>query len=277
MPGGSRPAEVRNQISESRAIPTSLLTTSMAQTPPKYEYDIPALSSLFAALRNIQNTPEFDSSIRKGTNLDIKHLRDAKMAVAATKALRLKQDNNGVTDEVVEAAELRHSVLKSIHATDMFGPGDLLAALTQITNDRFDTIDASLRTIRDDITKLSNNMDDRFNRVDAAYANLRSKAANSKLYSGGNPLQFRLQKTIPGLGTAVVDRLRPASVPANAVLTLPAAPATGSEYEYQVGQIMKFSHAQILNLVYYYNEDFGIIASDSIEDRTGKLIIAHVA
>ncbi|KAF9021978.1 hypothetical protein BDZ89DRAFT_1163451 [Hymenopellis radicata] len=103
---------------------------------------------------------------------------------------------------------------------------------------------------------------DGMRRTNAMAYNNRIVSRNSRVQQP-NPYS-PLQKTVAGSGHILANALD------GAITALDPAPAIGALPPVFNGQVADYSNAEILRLVTFYNEDFGIVQSDPLAVRIAK-------
>ncbi|KIK65911.1 hypothetical protein GYMLUDRAFT_55822 [Collybiopsis luxurians FD-317 M1] len=239
---------------------------------PYYPYDLPALSILHPAILPIQVTPILHRGISQNDPLDESHIDDAQRAIQYLEAL-LGEGAPGVTHDVVRTAVMRHSALLNIHAVHRFGLGDILVSLNQL-NAQFtantNRPSALENQLNNRLNALENHANNRLNNLQASFDIMSAQLANTRRHSPSE-----CKKTVPGTGNA--DPLRPhyLNTSVTPLLVSNNPPAIGTEYDYPVGRICDMTHIDILNAIVFYNEDFGVVQTDELEDRKAKFTRWH--
>ncbi|KIK65227.1 hypothetical protein GYMLUDRAFT_83097 [Collybiopsis luxurians FD-317 M1] len=270
---------------------------AQASAQARYPHDIPSLPTLFPFLENIPNIPECNRAVAKNAPLDKRHINDPAMAIATSTPLAF-QGNPHVTFDVVESARQRHAVLTNIHGTAAYGAGDITTTLADIQarltpldnlDRRFEDIDDRFKklddSIKDRFKELEDRINDRFKEIDHRLAKNEAKsentcrrAMNAKGLSNRtlDGLVYRMVKERPGLGHELCRELHPNDGHHYHLHAINDEPPISSEASYLPSRIGEMTHQEILNLVSFYNDDFGITADDTIEVRRGKVQIWHI-
>ncbi|ESK83664.1 hypothetical protein Moror_2164 [Moniliophthora roreri MCA 2997] len=219
--------------------------------PPSYPFAIPSMKDSYPALRDVQNIPQLSSSAAEGAPLDPNAISDAKAAVVLLSGL-LNAESPSVTPAIVESAENRLAILRQVHGSQKYGGGNIMAMLAQIQ--------ASHRRIE---TKLDVNT--------ANIENLRRRQLNARDSHGhsANRLSHMVAKTIPGSGHVLAYSLRHAA--GAPIVPLNPVPDIGAIHHLDPRTIDSMTHADILDLIAFYNEDFGITAGDNLAARRDKV------
>ncbi|KAF8904240.1 hypothetical protein CPB85DRAFT_1317802 [Mucidula mucida] len=207
-----------------------------------------------------------------------------------------------VSESVVESAENRVVLLQNIHASTETQAGDLMTAISGLATSiksLSDTVDARF----DDMDKRFETMDKRFetmeatteetfgkvearlrdfedivqerlDKMDAKADNFLKRFYNIHSLIPTGKLTYMLHKTVPGCGYERARNLLPDSR-IGSYLThmapLDQEPALGAVINLDISLFDAWNHGDILQCMTFYNEDFKIIAPDTLVERKAKL------
>jgi len=237
-----------------------------------YPIDIPSIAQIHPALANnlnIINVPVMQgifSSKVVGAPVDPIAVDEAEetvqMLVGATRQLPDLINHN-----VIELAKNRVHLLRETHSAMQFGLQPGLAGIQPFLQEQFGQLNARFEQLNARFEQL----DARFEQQQAAMCNIRIVARNQR---DGHRFPPRpLQKYIPGDGHALamllVVNLNAAI--AQAVQDFQPHGLIGAVPPQFNSNVDSYQHVDILRLVVFYNDDFGIHAGDNLLERKFKL------
>ncbi|CAA7270414.1 unnamed protein product [Cyclocybe aegerita] len=224
----------------------------MAQ-PALYRSDIPSLRDLYPQLPIQIGTVALNRAIQQEAPVQRVDLAHAEAVANCLEAIEAAGNHAQVTPHIVTAARARANAVAAAQSTAIFGAQDIADAL---------------RDLRDEIRQ-----------TNVANQNLRILSYNNRLQPPN--LLRPLKKTSLGCGRALATGLAPAGFFNNVNNQVqfdqrcPAAPipAVGATPPAAVfhPRIENYQHIDILVLIAYYNDDFGIVVGDSVPDRQVKI------
>jgi len=225
----------------------------MAQAPAQYPFPVASISQLHPAIpANIVHNLHLGGNIAIGDHIN---LFDAKKAEgAATSLVNLQIHEQAITDEVIETAKNHATIIRSAHGQFQFQqPGN--AAILALLNDIHNTV---------------NGLDQRFTKIEVIMENARIVKRNQHLRSlGPGQVYGSRRKEVIGSGTALAQQIHGgAALPPNIDINPPANVGTAPP------DLNPFSatNNDILRLISFYNDTFGIIDTDNLATCHEKLI-----
>ncbi|KAF9038853.1 hypothetical protein BDZ89DRAFT_404192 [Hymenopellis radicata] len=203
--------------------------------------------TLPAVLANVDLNRQHDA----GTPVAAAHIAHAKAVVATVRGINASGQDASITDAIVLDAEMREVAIEQAYASARYAPANL---------------QQSIDALRNDIAALQRLVLDSHRQTMAAVDNNRILSRNARIQQ---PQEYSpLQKKIPGSGHALANAVRPAnSAPMPA---LNPEPRIGDVPPAFSGRIAAYNNADILRLITFYNEDFGIVAGDPLALRNDK-------
>jgi hypothetical protein len=182
-----------------------------------------------------------------------------------------------VTPAVLNAAENRALVLRELDSGQQYPQVVNIMALAGLINAQFLNVNAQLVNVNAQFV----NVNQRLDSLTAQTTNTRILTFNRLLPIG---MGYRpLVKEAPGSGIALAIQLNPighqlpqqlAALQANVVAGNPGPPAAlGQTPPFFDANIDGYRHGDILRLIEFYNEDFGIVHGDGLPVRQQKFRI----
>ncbi|ESK83661.1 kid repeat protein [Moniliophthora roreri MCA 2997] len=243
--------------------------------PPSYPFAISSIRDIYPSY-DIQNLPEITRSAAQGAPLDPNAITEAKFAAESLKH-RHKIGDPNVPAQMVESAENRVTILQQVHGSLEYGGGNIMATLARLEgrlnniDTKFDNIEGKLNNID---TKLDNvdakfdNIDAKFDIINVKFDNIRKRQINARDHVLGF-YSHMMGKTIPGSGHVLADNARQCAGNPHAALN--PAPNVGDVHPLNPRNVGSLTHVDIINLIIFYNEDFGIVPGDDLESRREKV------
>ncbi|KAF8507930.1 hypothetical protein JB92DRAFT_2832592 [Gautieria morchelliformis] len=221
-----------------------------------YSINMMSVAQLHPPLDNIQQihgfpiTQGFFSAKAAGEPLDGNAVIEAEDTVQ-TLVLSQKHWPQVIQDDVVETAKNRAHLLRQMHATTQFGhPAIDHPGLHQFLQQQFDQINQ------------------RFDQQQAITQNIRIVARNQR--SLDSPL-LPLQKYIPGDGNALAQGLASTPAQVQAVQIFQPNGNIGAVMPNFNPQVDAYGHVDVLHLIIFYNDNFGIAYGDQLPQRKHKI------
>lgn len=293
IPNGlSMGTEIDIQTVRIIAVDCSTSTLIMAEIapppPPLYTANIPSVSHIHEGIPDyLIGSLQLDQNVEAGSPLNALNVKNADDAASVLRQLQGKE--NAITDEVLETAKNRAWVLRSTHAQVQFQQGGndgLMAMLNQMRQE----MRVSIRGINQHLERLDRRLegfdrrldgfDQRFEDLTKEVAGVRATVNNGRIIKqnrlirswrgdGGPDRHYFLRnKEIAGSGRQLALNVRPGRHPPGIDAVPP--PAIGTVPNINLNPF----HAQadqILRLIYFYNNDFGILPEDNLEAQREKL------
>jgi len=215
-----------------------------------------------------------NKSIVSGTAVSNDNVRQAEAAAESLRSLH--HDHAAISEEIVETAINRSAIVRATHAELQYGQGmgAVLAMLTNLTetvdrlNTKVDQLDARFDELNGEVVQLKRNGE----RVAAIATNSHIVRQNSSRRADDR-FVWR-QKEVAGSGEDLVAALYGARNPlvAQDIQELGAA-ALGSvpDPNHTPNLHGSSTHREIARMMLFYNEDFGITATDQIDIRRSRL------
>lgn len=237
-----------------------------------YFNDIPSLHAIFPHVPDVFGNLDLNIGIQAGAPIDLEHRRNAKSVTAAVKVAHKTGYNKVFTPEVVEAAELRELAVDSAQAMAMYTPGNLVQVLGQINN-QLGQINGQMGQLNNQMGQLDNRMGQLNDLVALNSANCENLRIIARNRQNAIPANFQpLLKTRPGHGLARAILIFQGVNAAQQFLVPP-------EQEPQVGTVPADFHtnlhgytmANIIRLIIFYNDSFGIVHENNIETCVDKI------
>ncbi|KAF9444738.1 hypothetical protein P691DRAFT_786289 [Macrolepiota fuliginosa MF-IS2] len=234
---------------------------------PTYPSTIPSLHEKHPDLPPVMKDVDLHQSIQRGEDLNADNLKQASAASYPLKGFHaLGLDPEIVSDAVVESAELRVTAIRNVHAAMEYTPADIAQQLQAITD--------SITTIRNEAMALRNEVRADIAAIRQELAVGRARTANTLRRVHNHVIEidvFRpLEKTVPGYGFELarnisrdLDLVTRQSLEQYVTDTQNnPAPQIGTTPPDFDGNTHTLKHIDILWLVSFYNEDFGIGPDD---------------
>ncbi|KAJ7017075.1 hypothetical protein C8F04DRAFT_1277601 [Mycena alexandri] len=215
-----------------------------------YPVAIPSLVARHPALAPLAATfPLLNNSEPANTPLRPAAVHEARLITTVLHASHEVTPNAPVTTTILDEAHTRQTIIETIHGADthLGGFANVLAiALNAV--------------IAPQITILT-----------ATIARNHALQFNALAENYGHPFRG-IPKTVPGSGNVLATTVAPGGVPlppaTNSVVNTVCPLLLGST----TATISAFTHAQILVLIEYYNEAFGVVPGDSTAQRRTKIL-----
>ncbi|KAF8901402.1 hypothetical protein CPB84DRAFT_1777781 [Gymnopilus junonius] len=242
---------------------------------PTYAHAIPSLSETIPTLPALGDL-DINRAIAANAPIDRANLTNAKVVAKAMKATFESAVNPGVTEEMVETAELRLRAVEGAHTAAKYSPPGLMTGIAAILQ-RLDQIDQRLDTIDgrlDGIDQHLDGIDNRLHTVEDDVKLTKAITLNHRIIARNEesqPVCQPLYKTVEGSGH---DRARELTSRADRrALNAPAVPpAIGTLPPNFENNITAYTTKDISQIISFYNQDFGITVDDSEPTRRTKLI-----
>ncbi|KAF8870938.1 hypothetical protein CPB85DRAFT_1353299 [Mucidula mucida] len=219
-----------------------------------YLHDIPSIRDIHPTLPAVLGSIDLNRHHDAGDNIAPNDIRHAKAVAKALRATQESGQNAIVTPQVVLDADMRRLTVESAYSTSVYAPANMQqnmdAILDQLQqmNQRFDQINQNLEAVQ------------------ATANNGRILSRNSRLQrSAFSPLE----KTRTGSGLQRALGLRPPNIALQLADIVPA-PRVGETPPQFQGGLASYSNAEILRMIVFYNDDFGIVLNDSLAMRIDK-------
>jgi len=238
---------------------------------------------------------DLNRGIRAGDRIDKAHLEHARTAIKIIEAIKLI-DRQPVSDELLHSAQDRYKAVENAHASARYAPVDIVAELRRLnqqlqdmnrnTNQQLQDMNRNTNQQLQDMNRnmnerfqgLERNMNERFQETLAQIArgnsmkeNIRIISRNARNLNKGGPFAL-LKKTNAGHGYELAAERRQEAHTVDNVLRVPdEIPPIGSVPQGFGNYPTRFSHADIVRLIIFYNDDFGIIQQDDLAERRLKL------
>ncbi|KAF9038841.1 hypothetical protein BDZ89DRAFT_982253 [Hymenopellis radicata] len=220
-----------------------------------YLHDIPSIQEIHPTLPAVLGSIDLNRRQDEGDNIAPNDVRHAKAVAKALCAIQESGQNAIVTPQVVLDADMRRLTVESAYSTSVYAPANMqqnmvaiLAQLQQM-NQRFDQ------------------MNQNFEAVQATANNGRILSRNSRLQRS---VAFSpLEKTRTGSGLQRALGLRPLNIALQLADIIPA-PRVGETPPQFQGGLASYTNAEILRMIVFYNDDFGIVLNDSLAMRIDK-------
>jgi len=185
-------------------------------------------------------------SIQAHTPIDRVLLTQAQGVAKALKGIKEIGNEPLVTDAVVQSAEMRAHTIEAAHGSAEFAPVDLVQVLQQINN-------------------RLNHMSDRLDVISAITHNTRIVSRNAQRRAPHPYLP--LQKSIAGDGLVLAQAVAHNVATRNALVAPVQIPLLGDIPPNFNHNLTSYNHGDILRLIIFYNDDFGIVQADTIPSR----------
>ncbi|KAF8163427.1 hypothetical protein B0H34DRAFT_323004 [Crassisporium funariophilum] len=171
-----------------------------------------------------------------------------------------------VTAAVAESAALRATAVEAAYALGSYAPVDIGQALGRIVN-RLDVMNNRLDAMNNRLDAMNNRLD-----VIVAFShNTRLITSNSR---GVAQQYLPLHKTVPGNGLQLAITAFGNVVALQQVLVAPAQePVLGTIPLNFDNNYITYNRADIVRLIIFYNQDFGIVRGDTLPECIEKLHI----
>jgi len=245
----------------------------MAQAAPgTYLHDIPSIHATNPTIPAILGNMDMNRGIQAGLPVDPQNLVNAKSVAKALPFIHQSGVDNRVTAAVVESAKLRANAVEAAHAMAMYTPIDLAQTLVNLTNE----VRAGFAQVRAEVTQVRAELRAEVAQVNQRLDVITAISQNNRILSRNlqNPTLQRvspLQKTVPGDGVALATAIY-GNVPNLQHLLVPpaAAPNVGSTPPNFINNVAAYQRADIINLIVFYNDDFGIVVGDPVSECVEK-------
>ncbi|KAF8076856.1 hypothetical protein FPV67DRAFT_1472901 [Lyophyllum atratum] len=234
--------------------------------PPTYQYPIPSIHTKYPELPLVLGTIDLNHNIDPGSLISPADLRNAEEAAEALKAAEILHQAP-VTPQMVHSASLRVTAIRAAHSAAEYAPANINDALAEILD--------QLRGLRESQTRLEESntrLEESNTRLEASNGTIKAILHNTRII-GRNQKTLPedcspLQKTVPGDGAGLAQPLGRRRRRGAAALP-----------EFEVGdvppnfktRIDEHTGDEILELIVFYNDDFGILPGDGIATRHKKL------
>ncbi|KAF8878200.1 hypothetical protein BD779DRAFT_1676951 [Infundibulicybe gibba] len=188
-----------------------------------------------------------------------------KQAELVAKILRCSNESGdpAVSDHAATSAALRVKTIESAYSADMYGSelDHEFQMLRQLIEDRFDEA-------RDHFNEARYGFENRlYNIFDISNVNMR--IINRNVHRPPREAE-PLLKTKPGDGFELAEALARGLEP-NVLQNFPAPAAVGATPEFfHQNTISNYGHREVLEMVHFYNNDFGILPTDPLGTRREK-------
>ncbi|KAI0247079.1 hypothetical protein BJV78DRAFT_1364394 [Lactifluus subvellereus] len=234
-----------------------------------YPYEIPSIAQIHPVLGanpNIIDALVFQgvfSSKANGAPLDPEAVEVAQNTVDILSDARTHLPI--VTPPIIETARNRVHALREVHAALDLG---LQPGIGPFVQQQFINFGQNIAAIEQEVVNIGQDIAQRMARFEASLANTRISSRNRRYIR--DPIR-PLHKSVDGNGHAL----------ALAICRQPQLPEPVEAYHpnAMIGalpnpwdpDIEGYSHANILKLVVFYNDDFGIVPADRLRTRRGKV------
>ncbi|KAF8062557.1 hypothetical protein FPV67DRAFT_1673028 [Lyophyllum atratum] len=210
----------------------------------RYMHPIPSVRQVNPTLPDILGNVDLNRAIAADSRIAPEDLTHAKAVATTLKGIEESGQNPAVTRAAVQSAELRVRAVEGAHAAAQYAPLNLQETLARILQ--------RLETISETNTLIA-----------ATTHNHRIIGRNMRtLPERCEPLQ----KTIPGDGVA-----RALAATRRRGLAAPPQPAAIGDVPAAFNpRIADYTRDDIVNLIVFYNDDFGILPDDSEGTRREK-------
>ncbi|KAF8868333.1 hypothetical protein CPB85DRAFT_1448446 [Mucidula mucida] len=227
-----------------------------------YLHDIPSIRDIHPTLPAVLGSIDLNRHHDAGDNIAPNDIRHAKAVAKALRATQESGQNAIVTPQVVLDADMRRLTVESAYSTSVYAPANMqqnmVAILDQLQqmNQRFDQ------------------MNQRFDQMNQTFEAVQATANNGRILSRNSRLQRSvafspLEKTRTGSGLQRALGLRPPNIALQLADIVPA-PRVGETPPQFQGGLASYSNAEILRMIIFYNDDFGIVLNDSLAMRIDK-------
>ncbi|KAF8075159.1 hypothetical protein FPV67DRAFT_618274 [Lyophyllum atratum] len=231
----------------------------MSAPLPRYVHAIRSIKQTFPELPDTLGHVILNEGIPVSAPIRASDLSDAESVAAALRAIKARETEPQVTDDVVRFADLRVRAIQMAHANAAFpSTGDLYAA-----------------SINRRLLEFSGQMEAIFHRVnvmEAKQENDRITRQNSlsSQYTPEKAYNARL-KTIKGDGLTLARAIAQTTAIQATLASLNDGLLIGHAPPNFNPHPGKYSNDEINHLILFYNDDFGILLGDGLHVRRDKV------
>jgi len=206
-----------------------------------YMHDIRSIRDVHQNLPAVLGNLDLDLRIQAHTPINRVLLTQAQGVAKALKGIKEIGNEPLVTDAVVQSAdlEMRAHTIEAAHGSAEFSPVNLVHILQHMSN-RLDVISAITHNTR------------------IVSRNAQRRAPHPYL---------PLQKSIAGDGLVLAQAVAPNVATRNALVAPVQIPLLGDIPPNFNPNLPSYTHDDILQLIIFYNDDFGIVQADRIPSR----------
>jgi len=247
-----------------------------------YMHDIRSICDVHPNLPAVLGNLDLSLRIHAHTPIDRVLLTHAQSVAKALKGIKEIGNEPLVTDAVVQSAEVRAHTIEAAHASAEFSPVNLAHFLQNINNrldhleqgfnNRMDHLEQGFNNRMDHLEQGFNNrlehISDRLDKISAISYNTQIVSRNAQ-QSVPHPY-LPLQKSIAGDGLALAQAVAHNAATRNALVPLAQIPLLGDIPPNFNHNITSYNHNEILRLIIFYNNDFGILQGDTVPSRIDR-------
>ncbi|KAH9930801.1 hypothetical protein B0H21DRAFT_761327 [Amylocystis lapponica] len=242
-------------------------------------YAVPSIHSFHADLPDdLAVTLSLHASLEQNDRITPANVKDAEAAVVKLEAFR--NEEPVITEAVVQTAKDRaHSLHTIVSQTKFPNPVDnteILALLRRIDEGQRQVVEGQHKLeegqhkLEEGQLKIRHDMDVGFRLVDIRQDNRRLTALNEGKIKDQPPLRFMMRKKVViGEGQELA---RSIAVRESANIVAKGASDIGSVWKEGLVTIAELTTNEVLDIVRFYNEDFGIEKKDQPAARITKII-----
>lgn len=216
---------------------------------------------------------ELNHTIQQGAPIEHHNLQHARHVADALESYK-NAGNDLITEDVLESAKLRVHAITDAHSQARYGPNVTLLQIHEQINGFQRQMQQQINGVQVQLNERIDGVEHRLSITNTHIENIRIIGRNKN--RGELDGYYYLKKTTPGVGITRAIQLRPTS--GNVSVNAPEATAAIGDVPFNTLFYPRgLTHQRILDLIIFYNDDFGIQLDDDIDVRIGRVIHFLVA